>query len=299
MDEYESQCSPVKIKCAKLNDKYGPIDIVIDRKTQVTPMKKQLDFNFKPSQNHLEISPLSTINQVIPGQLVSVKCKVVRLSSVEVTNLSDGDKTDRQEAILLDHTSSAKFIMWGKYVNNLQLQKSYIITNARVRKDAQADYYISTAKSGETKIEMTQDLEGNLAQLDMAPMLTIREILAKIIRISNIHQLLSCSFCGKAARLTNNPRFAKCEIATCANTQLASTCSNNWFFKIAVQSEENTNERVRLAVFHNCLKKIPTLCNSNMKTLTESDLIESVLSIGKCKVTFDSITKKLIKIERL
>ena len=83
----------------KLNDKYG---------------LKQLDFNFQPSQNHSEILPLSTINQVIPGQLVSVKCKVVRLSSVKLTNLSDGDKTDRQEAILLDHTSSTKFIMWGK-----------------------------------------------------------------------------------------------------------------------------------------------------------------------------------------
>ena len=112
---------------------------------------------------------------------------------------------------------------------------------------------------------MTQDLEGNLAQLDMAPMLTIREILAKIVGISNVHQLLSWSFCGKAARLTNKPRFAKCEIATCANTQLASTCSNNWFFKIAVQSEENTNERLQLAVFHNCLKKFPHYATATCK----------------------------------
>ena len=60
-----------------------------------------------------------------------------------------------------------------------------------------------TANSGETTITLIDDLSGILAEIDTAPMLTLREIQATIIGISNIHQILmiNCSHLVKVVSL--------------------------------------------------------------------------------------------------
>ena len=193
----------------------------------------------------MEILPSLKLTQVMPGQLVSFQCKVLQISS------ADGTMTKRQEAIIVDHTASSKFLMWGTAVGSMELHKSYVVKKAHLRKDQQGQFYVNTAKNGETTIEIIEDLTGQLAEIDTASMLTIREIPARIIDINNLHKIINCCICGKVAKAAVNPNYVKCETANCGMLQLASGCTKNWFFKIALMNLHDPTKRIQLAVFHN------------------------------------------------
>ena len=299
LENYETEKSPVKIKRARVNDKYGPLDIVLDRKTMITPVTNKLNFDFEAPLDQTQILPLLQLTQIMPGQLVSFQCKVQQVGSKDSVQLSDGTTTDRQEAIIVDATASTKFLMWGNAVGMMEKDKSYSVTKARLRKDQQAHFYVNTAKSGETTITLIDDLGGILAEIDTAPMLTIREIEATIIGISNIHPILNCSHCGKTAKLMKNIKFAECENSACGLNQLASSCTKNWFFKLAFTNHEHPSEKLHLAVFHNMLPKLSVICNQNLQLVDKDSLMECILAIGSLRVTFDNIARKVINFQKL
>ena len=68
-----------------------------------------------------------------------------------------------------------------------------------------------------------------------------------------------------------------------------------WYMRIYVQGNGDTQQKLRLSVFNDGVKKFQILCNL-LETPSEENLIESILELDTLTITYDSQTNKLIDV---
>ncbi|CAH3172628.1 unnamed protein product [Porites lobata] len=68
---------------------------------------------------------LASLQDVSLEQLVEVKAKLTRLTAVKTQNNRFGQPLQKQEAILVDHTTSIKVILWQEHCNTLTEEKKH------------------------------------------------------------------------------------------------------------------------------------------------------------------------------
>ena len=144
----------------KLDNYKGPNnrdeDFVI-KFTKIVPIdKKEIDFSFSEELTTTATGKplnISTIQKVAAQQLlISIKAKVVSLSGTKVQSTRYGQL---KKQVLADPTAHIKLVLWGDYVDTLQLNKTYALNNVRV-KFTKYEHYLNSPKNEEMKaVEVT------------------------------------------------------------------------------------------------------------------------------------------------
>ena len=153
--------SPVKIRGIEHYDKFKII--VIKHNTTITPSQEALQFGPLDSlESHVTIESLQFTS---PQQLVNLKVTVKHVSGSKVVKAQKGTLT-KSTATLVDPTGSVTAVFWEEWVDCIQLDKTYIFTNLRVKKDNYSgQIYLNTAKEG-FNLDETIAFEEQLAEME-------------------------------------------------------------------------------------------------------------------------------------
>ena len=139
----------------KLDNYKGPNnrdeDFVITKFTKIVPIdKKEIDFSFSEELTTTATGKplnISAIQKVAAEQLISIKAKVVSLSGTKVRSTRYGQL---KKQVLADPTAHIKLVLWGDYVDTLQLNKTSALNNVRV-KFTKYEHYLNSPKNEEMK----------------------------------------------------------------------------------------------------------------------------------------------------
>ena len=162
---------------------------------------------------------LSTVKQILLGQLINVKATVCQLSGSKVISTFAGVPLKKQEAVCADPFGSIKIILWQSFVDTIATGQTYLFKNVRLNKDNYTSvFYLNTGMSGTvinktTPFDQPPAEESDDAQLNI---LSTKEITASIIGVGTINCNRTCFSCNKAVVEQGNS-LAKC--VSCSLTQ--------------------------------------------------------------------------------
>ena len=250
----EEKKSPVKLSNFKLNDKFGPLKIVVDQSTDVAVIDQPINFMPIAETSASDLVKISTIQKDSPGQLINVRAKVAKALPSKVVALDNGSKLTKQDVILQDDTSSIRLVLWGSLAGSVTEGETYVFHHVKVRKDKFSEVYINSVKTGNTKIEHSDAFKEKLAEIETTLTTSIVNLNATILGVSNFTKCPACRDCNKKVSVTKNGKMAKCNF--CNLLQKTETCRNNYYLKLFLADERNPSETVDLSVFHHRAKKL-------------------------------------------
>ena len=161
--------SPIKIKKYEYNDKFK--NIVIKNNTSITDSQESFAFT-PPTSLQGKIQTIDSLNSTTPQQLVTLKATVKNVPGPKTVKIEKGTLA-KLSATLVDPSGSIHAVFWEEWVNFVEVNKTYVFTNLRMRKDNYTgELYVDTAKQG-FKLEQAPDVAEELPDaqptlLDMA-----------------------------------------------------------------------------------------------------------------------------------
>ena len=163
MKTLEKVESPVKIQNFQKPDK----DILLNKFTKIKPIEKsEIDFIRAEICNSEGLVPnLSSLQNVAGEQVISVKGEIAQLSGVKYVNALHHGKLKRQEVVVRDTTSSTNLMLWEENVDCLELNKTYLLKNVRM-KATKTDRYLNTTKSEKFTLSETEPFQYPLVEVD-------------------------------------------------------------------------------------------------------------------------------------
>ena len=113
----EKQKSPVKLSNYRTSTKYGTTDIVIQKYTNVqvtTAPELEKQFQYQPIPDTQDPSPISSLSDVAPNQLITIKANLFQLSGIKTIIMDDSKQLTKQRGIIVDQTCHMKIVLWAK-----------------------------------------------------------------------------------------------------------------------------------------------------------------------------------------
>lgn len=167
--------------------------IITQNNTTVQPVV--VPFAHQDAATSSSLPSLSSLQEVSKEQLLDVKAKVSSITAVKTINSRYGYALQRQEVILVDHTTSIKLILWQEHCNKLEDQKTYALQNLRL-KESNGSRYLNTPKSEQFLFKEIPSFTQDLAQVTTEiESLTQRKVSGKIIGVQHASKSLSCTSC--------------------------------------------------------------------------------------------------------
>ena len=146
--EYSKNSSPVKVKKFKVDTNSNTEDLIMEN----VSIEHFPDIDFTRIEIPTTIT-LSTIKSVCIGQLVTIKAKVIHLTSVQYVQ---SGKLRIVEADLLNPSATLKVILWEDFVDAVADGNTYMFHNMRMKKDSYtSEIYVNTAKYGTPLQQLT------------------------------------------------------------------------------------------------------------------------------------------------
>ncbi len=280
------QKSPVKIEKFSVSKKYGREDIVINKRTIITPTV--VSFDHVDLEETMEIKALKNVR---PDQLVSVRGTIVELSGTK-TVLLQGNNVKKQEAFLADPTGYVKVILWGSHTDNVEKDLTYNFNKLRV-KMYQNQMYLNTPKQ-ENQCVITQSEPFKEKLPNVEELSTLKEAVGNIIGLYAVNRYKTCRSCSK--KVTENGNVSFCE--TCKLTQKSSRCPTQLILKLLVETSSPPVEKIRLTVYHDVVVKLFQLCNITVEA-TENQISAAILELDDIKICYDTQSHKLVDLENV
>ena len=182
------------------------------------------------------------------------KLKLLSCQASSISTQLHHGKLRKQEAILRDTTSSTKVVLWEDYVGSLELNKTYLLRNLRV-KVTKTDRYLNTTKT--EKFTYTETGPFTHPLVDVAEELSVITSMTWTGRILGIQQVVktrSCRSCGKTVNEQANGVLGEC--SSCKMSQVLSLCPAHWFLKALVKNVNKTEEKLKLSFYPNDVKQL-------------------------------------------
>ena len=294
LEKYHKGKTAVRLHNIRSAIKDDVESIIIQNNTTVQPVV--VPFVYKDAAISSSLQSLASLQEVSKEQLVDVKAKVSSITGVKTINSRYGDALQKQEVILVDHTTSIKLILWQEHCNKLENQKTYALQNLRL-KESNGARYLNTPKSEEFLFKevpsFTQDLAPVTTEVES---LTQGKISAKVIGVQNASKSLSCTSCKKKVTVKSNGKIATCQ--SCKMMMRVTSCQSQWFLKVLFQNTQNINDKLALTLFHPEVHKLASLLpDVNLDITSEEDFIFHLLdNESSLCITYDTASHKLLEV---
>ena len=170
---------------------------------------------------------------------------------------------------------------WEEFTDIVQTGKTYVMKNLKVRK-YDGIKYLNTPKDENCSTEETEDLQGQLAEVNQQYVLTTVEVEATIAGLNSVTKNINCSAC----HYSFHPAASKSQIITCTNCKLSqklSACPNNWRLRMLINTIASPSRKLYLTLYHQRVFKLAELANINLdKCTTESSycILKTRLRVG-------------------
>ncbi|CAH3037341.1 unnamed protein product, partial [Pocillopora meandrina] len=209
LEKYQKGRTAVRLHKITSSIKDDIESIIIQNNTTVQPVV--VPFLYKYAATSSSLPSLSSLQEVSKEQLVDVKAKVSSITAVKTINSRYGYALQRQEVILVDHTTSIKLILWQEHCNKLEDQKTYALQNLGL-KESNGSRYLNTPKSEQFLFKEIPSFTQDLAQVTTEiESLTQRKVSGKIIGVQHASKSLSCTSCKKKVTVKSNGKIANCQ----------------------------------------------------------------------------------------
>lgn len=171
-----------------------------------------------------------------------------------------------------------KLVLWGKYVNTLELNKTYLFKNVRV-KAAQSQRYLNTPRSDAFVATECEKFTGPLVEVEEVN--TTSTISGQILGVQRSSKSLRCVSCNKTFDVLENKAICK----SCSLTQLPKQSHVIWSVQLLVKRDDCARN-LRLVMSNELLEKFFSINNSlvTLALVSEEELILSILD--NCLKTF-------------
>ena len=107
---------------------------------------------------------ISSLQKVAAEQVVSIKAEVVQISGSKFIHTQRYGSLKKQEVIIRDNTSCTKVVLWEEYVDCLEINKTYLLCNLRV-KGNKSEKYLNNAKTEKFTFKETEPFTQPLVQV--------------------------------------------------------------------------------------------------------------------------------------
>lgn len=109
----------------------------------------------------------------------------------------DNSQLRKQELVIRDGKSSIQLVLWDSYVDSLEINKTYLFNNLRL-KESNFGWYLNTAKSEKVTFEETTPFTQPLVDIEEdVQQMTTSTVFAKIIGVQSATRNLLCVSCYK------------------------------------------------------------------------------------------------------
>ena len=202
--------SPVKIKNFKrAND--GDNSVTITKYTTITPVE-QRDINFAFSEELYKSAAgepvkISSISNLVSEQLITIKAKVLKVSGEKIQATRFG-RLRKQDVIVADPTGYIKLVLWGDFVNTLDVDHTYVLKNVRI-KCTKFENYLNTPKNEDFVAVDSTAFDVPVAEYEHE-IDTTKEVMAKILGVRQASKILSCNGCTRRTIEFVSPNKAVC-----------------------------------------------------------------------------------------
>ena len=294
LEKYQKGRTAVRLHNITSSNKDDIESIIIQNNTTVQPVV--VPFVYQDAATSSSLPSLSSLQEVSKEQLVDVKAKVSSITAVKTINSRYGYALQRQEVILVDHTTSIKLILWQEHCNKLEDQKTYALQNLRL-KESNGSRYLNTLKSEQFLFKEIPSFTQDLAQVTTEiESLTQRKVSGKIIGVQHASKSLSCTSCKKKVTVKSNGKIANCQ--SCKMMMRVTSCQPQWFLKVLFQNTQNINDKLALTLFHHEVDKLASfLRDVNLNIISEEDFIFHLLeNESSFCITYDTASNKLIEV---
>lgn len=288
IDTISKQHSPVKISKYTLSKKYGRDDVVINKKTIITPIPPT--FAYKDIEN---ITSISALAQVAPDQLVAIKGYLSQISNTKTIVLR-GNPVKKQEGYIVDPTGNIKIVLWGTHTDTIAECSTYYFDKVRVKVSNQERYLNTPKCEEECTIKMVAPFDEQLSSLP-EKVSAVVELTANIVGVTDVMKYYSCFSCSK--KVTTKGKVAFCN--TCKMTLKLSSCSVQWFLKLLVEDPGKPDHKKRLLVYNDMVYKIASICGFDLLQAEENEMVEGILDFDLVMLSYDTQNNKLVAIDKL
>ena len=266
-------------------------DLIITKWTDITPLDQdQISFQYSEdlaaSTSGQPIS-LSSIHNLVGEQLISIKAEATSISGIKVLTTQFSGRTQKQEVIVRDNTAWVKVVLWGKNVDSLELNKTYLLKNLRV-KVTKYERYLSTPRNDEFSGTECEPFTVPLVQVQEDVNTTVT-VAGSILGTQTTTKSLVCLGCNKK---TVEVAGSKAVCQSCGLSQSPKACATSWSVRILVKPTD-LSRNLRLVLPNEMLERFISITGSKVKLpeASEEELVLSILdfSAGKFKITYDDI----------
>ncbi|CAB4025533.1 Hypothetical predicted protein [Paramuricea clavata] len=288
--------SPVKMRNFKQADTSD--DIIITKWTKMTPLEKdQITFPYSDelaASTSGEPIKLSAIHNLAGEQLICVRGEASSISGIKMVTTQYSGSTQKQEVIIRDPTACVKVVLWGRYVNSLEINKTYLFKNLRV-KVTKYERYLNTPRKDDFTATQCQEFDTPLVPLE-EDVNTISTFSGSILGVQKASKSLACVGCHKRSV---NVEGNKAVCQACDLSQIATRCPSFWSVRLLVKPDESS-KNVRLILPSHMLEKFVAITGSlvELDTISEEDLVFSILDCccKKFDFTYDNIGNEITNI---
>ena len=226
--------SPVKITNYNTSANNGKEDIILLSKTKITPITSD-DSNF-PYSGELTAATgilpnLLALEKLAAEQLVTIKAQVAQMSSVKTLRTQHQGVLKKQELLIRDTTTSVKLLLWENNVDMLELNKTYILQNIKIKR-SKNEMYLNTTKDDKFTFSETTTFTAPLIAVE-DHVKTTSTITARVLGIHQASQTLACVSCHrKVIPVPDDDVLGQCE--ACKLTQAINLCESKWYLRALV-----------------------------------------------------------------
>jgi hypothetical protein len=184
----------------------------VTKYTKITPLARdQLSFQYSDELTQKsKITDISSLTKIAKEQLVS---------GVKTLVKHDNTELKKQELVIRDNKGSIELVLWNEYVDLLETNKTYILTNLRL-KESKFGRYVNTPKSEKFSFEETTAFTEPLVAIEEnVKELTTSTVMAKIIGVQSATRNLLCVSCHKKVIQKSGSKIGTCESQGCKLVQ--------------------------------------------------------------------------------
>lgn len=280
--------SPVKIKNFR---QQKDDDLILTKWTGVTPIdREQISFPYSEdlaaSTSGQPIS-LSAVHNLAAEQLISIKGQVTSMSGVKIITTQFSGKTEKQEVIIRDNTAWLKVVLWGKHVDSLQLHRTYLLKNLRI-KVTKYERYLNTPRNDDFSASECEEFTTPLVPVE-EDVNTMSTFSGHILGIQTATKSLLCLGCNKKSI---EPTGNKAICQSCGLTQSAKACPTSWSIRLLLKPDDSSRN-LRLVLPNEMVEQFICMTGAtvNLPEISEEELILYILDFvdKKFSITFDNI----------